>query len=199
MIEALIEVVVGGLNGNLPGKMIIHVWRRLTLVAMRLSFISTRPIKSGGTRETLLAREPRQREPRPEPQHKPFRLPTGHAWLVRLLPEAQDYADQLQSMLMEPEMAALRQTRPGIDRLLRPLCRMLGVKLAPKPTKFSTATPPLNPMTHPRPVPTPPRAAPIPAPAQTAPVNPSGRVEPRQAKPAWWWTYPGAAPRPRST
>ena len=175
MIEALIEVVVGGLNSGLSGKMIIQVWRRLTQIAMRLSIANAWPIGSRTGRPAPLGRERREPEPRPAPQHKPFRLPTGHAWLLRLVPEAQSYADQLQSMLMEPEMAALLQSRPGLDRLLRPLCRMLGVK------------PPSNPVLHPTahlsPASTLPRAEPGLAPGQAPLTRPPARVQPHPVEP----------------
>ena len=173
MIEALIEVIVGGLNSGLSGKMIIQVWRRLTVIAMRLSLANAWPIRSRGIGAPALPRERWQPAPRPEPQYKPFRLPTGHAWLLRLVPDAQEYAHQLQSMLMEPEMAALLQARPGLDRLLRPLCRMLGVKPPSTPTRYPTANPPQA-TTPARPEPTPPPGSW----GQSAPVQPEPAPRP---------------------
>ena len=202
MIEALIEVVVGGLNSGLSGKMIIQLWRRLTLIAMRLSIANAWPIRSRAGRQAPLDRERRKPEPRPEPQYKPFRLPTGHAWLLRLVPEAQDYADQLQSMLMEPEMAALLRSRPGLDRLLRPLCRMLGVKPPSSPTLYPTAEArSVSPPPRVESVPAPGRAAPglrvQPHRAEPAPVTSSPWAEPPQADPAPSWTDPPVIPRPQ--
>ena len=181
MIEALIEVVVGGLNSGLSGKMIIQLWRRLTVIAMRLSIANAWPIRSRVGRQAPLDRERRKPEPRPEPQYKPFRLPTGDAWLLRLVPDAQGYADQLQSMLMEPEMAALLQSRPGLDRLLRPLCRMLGVKPPSNPTLYPAPNSPIIPVTDRPHVSPPPRAEPSPVSAQPPPFS---WRQPRQAEPA---------------
>ncbi len=56
------------------------------------------------------------------------RLPLRRAWLVRALGwEVAGYGSQLQALLAEPEMVALLTAAPGVGRLLRPLCRMLGV------------------------------------------------------------------------
>ena len=57
------------------------------------------------------------------------RLPLRRAWLVRALGwEVAGYGSQLQALLAEPEMVALLTAAPGVGRLLRPLCRMLGVE-----------------------------------------------------------------------
>ena len=56
------------------------------------------------------------------------RLPARRAWLVRALGwEAAGYGCQLEALLAEPEMRALLAEVPAAGRILRPLCRMLGV------------------------------------------------------------------------
>ncbi len=56
------------------------------------------------------------------------RLPQGHGWLVRALGyEAAAYRSQLEALLAEPEMQAVLTLVPGAGRVLRPICRMLGV------------------------------------------------------------------------
>ncbi len=50
---------------------------------------------------------------------------------MRLVPGAAAGAAQLQTLLTEPEMAALTAAAPQMGRLLRPLCRMLGVTAPP--------------------------------------------------------------------
>ena len=56
------------------------------------------------------------------------RLPSGQGWLVRALGyEAAGYGSQLAALLAEPEMQVLLAAVPGAGRVLRPLCRMLGV------------------------------------------------------------------------
>ena len=57
------------------------------------------------------------------------RLPSARGWLVRALGyEAAGYGSQLAALLAEPELQALLTTVPAAGRILRPLCRMLGVE-----------------------------------------------------------------------
>ncbi|MBC7634318.1 MAG: hypothetical protein H7251_01820 [Acetobacteraceae bacterium] len=58
----------------------------------------------------------------------PVRLPTGRGWLVRELGyEAVACALQLEALLTEPAMRAALQALPAAGRVLRPVCRILGV------------------------------------------------------------------------
>ncbi len=50
---------------------------------------------------------------------------------MRLVPQTASGASQLQHLLAEPEMAALIAAAPQMGRILRPLCRMLGVRPPP--------------------------------------------------------------------
>ncbi|MDA8252665.1 MAG: hypothetical protein M0Z28_26330, partial [Rhodospirillales bacterium] len=107
----------------------------------------------------------------------PQRLPRGRGWLVRLVgAEAAAGASQLQHLLATPAMAALIEASPRTGRLLRPLCRTLGVKPPPA-------------LTPPRPV------------AAAAPSRRTARRAPRPSPPA---PRPrprrtAAAPRAQST
>ena len=57
------------------------------------------------------------------------RLPAGKAWLVRALGwEVAGYGSQLAALLGEAEMQKLLAEVPSVGRILRPLCRMLGVE-----------------------------------------------------------------------
>lgn len=57
------------------------------------------------------------------------RLPQGFGWLLPLVPcEAACFAGQIRTMLAEPDMAALIAAAPQARRVLRPLCRMLGIE-----------------------------------------------------------------------
>jgi hypothetical protein len=97
--------------------------------------------------------------PRPRPAHdnasRPAPLsplpsrarpmwPTGSGWLVRLVPEAACSAGGLHYLVTQPELAALLAAAPQAGRLLRPLCRLLGVKLPPalQLPRVPRATPP---------------------------------------------------------
>ena len=56
------------------------------------------------------------------------RLPGGKGWLVRALGwEMAGYGSQFEAWLAEPEVQALLARLPAAGRVLRPLCRMLGV------------------------------------------------------------------------
>ena len=58
-------------------------------------------------------------------------LPSGRGWLVRELGwEAAGYGNRLAHLLAGPEMQALIADVPGVGRVLRPVCRMLGYDLA---------------------------------------------------------------------
>ncbi len=57
------------------------------------------------------------------------RLPVRFAWLLPLVPgEAACFAGQLRAALGEAEMVALLEASPQARRVLRPLCRMLGIE-----------------------------------------------------------------------
>lgn len=64
---------------------------------------------------------------RPSPAARPPRLPTGFAWLIRLAQETAIFGSQLRHLLADPDMAALLAASPQAGRLLRPVCRMLGI------------------------------------------------------------------------
>ena len=59
------------------------------------------------------------------------RLPTGRAWLVVRVLETAPFGTQLEHALSEPEWAAFLAAAPQAGRILRPLCRMLGVQVVP--------------------------------------------------------------------
>jgi len=80
------------------------------------------------------AGQPRQRSaaPRPPPPHLP-RLPTSQAWLLRHVQPAAVSGCQLQNLLATPELAEFLRAAPHAARILRPLCRMLGITPLPPP------------------------------------------------------------------
>lgn len=56
------------------------------------------------------------------------RLPRRFGWLFPMVPgDAACYSGQLRAVLAEPEMQALLMACPHALRVLRPLCRMLGI------------------------------------------------------------------------
>ena len=96
------------------------------------------------------------RKPAPRAKREPterksprLRLPRKKMWLRALLGwRAGGYATQIEHLLNQPETAALVANSPQAQRLLRPLCRMLGIA--------ATCVPPLPPRPRkPRPKPAP--------------------------------------------
>ena len=93
----------------------------------------------------------------------PSVLPTAPAWLVAAVQQAAGFGAQLEHMLTQDECVEFLAAVPQARRILRPLCRMLGVgvKLAKR--------------RKPRPVWALPKAAPKPAPAGLV-LGPGGRL-----------------------
>ncbi len=140
----------GGGRDRLAGPLVILIWRHLRRIAAQVAALAAR-IAAGRQR-----RYPARRPPRAAPRRAPHRaLPHGPAWLVALVPQAAGYGSQLQHLLAEPEFAALVDAAPQMRRLLRPLCRMLGVRppaalaLPPRPAKPGTSTRPSAGFPHP--------------------------------------------------
>ncbi|UNC14945.1 hypothetical protein FE249_12395 [Acidiphilium multivorum] len=125
--------------------------------------------------------------PRPRQRSNPARpararsapdLPRRRGWLLAPVPEATAAASQLRAFLAEPETRALIAAEPRLGRILRPLCRTLGILLPEAPQSRArrprapgapvAADPPTRPHrparpgAHPRP-PRGPRAPPAPA------------------------------------
>ena len=92
-----------------------------------------RSLASDQPAEFRADRETKQRKSDEPVERRAGRLPRGYAWLFRLVPEAPCYGSQLNYLLSDPEMKALLAAAPQMGRLLRPLCEMLGVKIADHP------------------------------------------------------------------
>jgi hypothetical protein len=130
LIEGLCQAVAaGGARGRLAGPLVILVWVRLRRLAGRFARLAAR-LQSGALPAPGHSRRGRPAATR-SPPDPAKRLPQGFGWLVRLAPEAAAGASQLRHLLAEPEMAALIAAAPQMGRLLRPLCRMLGVDPPP--------------------------------------------------------------------
>ena len=56
-------------------------------------------------------------------------LPTGQAWLLRLAQPAAHAISHVERFLVQSDTQALIRATPQAGRILRPLCRMLGIPL----------------------------------------------------------------------
>ena len=187
IIEGLCRAVAarGGGRDRLAGPLVVLIWTRLRRIAAQVVALAAR-VEAGRHRRYPSRRPPLRTAGRPAVprRHAPPVLPHGFAWLLPLVPcEAAGYASQLRYLLAEPEVAALVDAAPQMRRLLRPLCRMLGVSLPPPPR------PPAEPA--------PARSLPAgPALARSLPAGPpAGRAATRPAPPCRTAPSPRHPPR----
>ncbi len=115
----------------------VPLWGFLGRAARRFARALIRPAVAVGTR----ARKVGVSRP------KGFRPPSQRGWLVRELGwEAAAFTCQLEALLADPAMQAVLAELPAVGRILRPLCRMLGVvtpvAVAPPPVVVVIATAP---------------------------------------------------------
>ena len=105
--------------------LILLLWPYLRRVAARFDALVRR---LGAARRTT-PRPPRAPVASVAPAGRPARarLPQGFGWLLWLGPEAAALASRVRHLLADPDMAALLDAEPGAGRILRPLCRMLGI------------------------------------------------------------------------
>jgi len=87
-------------------------------------------------------------EPAPPRAPRPPRLPGNSGWLLGMSSATAIAGSQLAHLLTDPEVLALLRASPHLVKMLRPLCRMLGVTL---PAEFRPPPPPPDPEAEPKP------------------------------------------------
>ena len=160
------------------------VWPYLNRLAARFAALALR-VQAGKLAVAARATRPRAA---PETRHpRPPGLPQGFAWLARLAPGILPLRSQVCHLLGDPELAALLAVAPQAGRILRPLCRMLGIEAGPgfPPALFQRPDP--SPTPSPALAPPAPqaRAAAPPAPEPPAPSRPPPRRRARPRVPAF--------------
>ena len=142
---------VGG-PGGLPSPFLILIWTRLRRLKARFARLAATPPPSRPARRRT--QSPRDCQPPPLPRH--------FAWLLRLVPETAPCISQLRHFLSEPDVASLLAETPQLGRILRPLCRALGIRPAQAQCLFAPPAPPSLPpdAAPPHPTHAPPQAAP---------------------------------------
>ena len=148
------------------------VWPYLNRLAARFAALAAR-IQAG-----KVAVAPRATRPRAAPEvarPRPPGLPRGFAWLIHFAPNTAALGGQVRHLLADPEMASLLATAPQAGRILRPLCRMLGIEAGPEFPRalFGLPEPPPDPSPDPPPNPPPSPALALPAPQARAATPPA--------------------------
>ena len=135
----------------MAGPLIHLIWTRVRRLGARFAALAAR-VRAGALRSLAPARRraaSRPASPAPASPPPPPRLPNGFAWLVRLVGrEAAGCGGQLQLLLTDPEFATLIAATPQMGRVLRPLCRMLGVEppaLPARPSRSAAGPRPARP------------------------------------------------------
>ena len=177
IIEGLCQAVARRCGlGGLAGPFIILIWSRLRRLKARFARHATISPPS--------SRPAAKRPVSPTRQSRLLLLPRRSAWLLRLVPETASGASQLRHFLADPDVAALLVEAPQLRRILRPLCRMLGIRPAralPPPDTAPTA--PTAPST---PSDAPPQAAPQAAPPAAVPPQATSPWRPPSWRPPLW-------------
>ena len=121
--------------------LLLTIHNRLGRMVLRLDRLALQ--WQAGTLPKPRPARPQAAEPRPQSPQRPY-IPAGQAWLIRLAQPAVHSIYPVELFLARPDTQAFLQAVPQAGRLLRPLCRMLGI------------TPPAI-LQRPRPRPAPPR------------------------------------------
>jgi hypothetical protein len=198
IMDALCRVVAASRTERLgPGPLIVLIWTRLRRMATRVAKLAARV--QAGTLPKQRAKQPpsdentrRTRGENPRhtcasrypgmpasflPGSPPPRLPNTFGWLIRMVPAAACCRSQLHHLLSDPEFATLLTAAPQMGRVLRPLCRMLAIKV---PAFLARA--PVDPSPHLLPPPcTDPAPRPIGNTTPPHPPDPPPAVFPRPA------------------
>jgi len=147
---------------KLPAEIWSLFWRRFNRMATRFQTLLDR-----WRTNTLPKKRPPRLRPVPKttpsgtPTQPPaVRLPRAHGWVNRRIPESAPASGQLSALLRDPEARAFVEAAPQAGRLLRPLCRALGIlqpdwlRLPRRPRKPRPMAPSAL-QTHPSNAPTP--------------------------------------------
>jgi len=124
--------------------MLLLIWNRIVGMARRFSAIAERvrtgkrlPARSGAasapTVEVATVEVPTvevaERPGVVDAEYRmPVVLPQHFRWLVNMVPETERFGAELCWLLQRLEMEQLIDVAPEVGRILRPLCRMLGVE-----------------------------------------------------------------------
>ena len=107
----------------------VQLWGYLNRAVRRFHRALTRPATKVRATRVRVARGDAERSP-------PVAFPSGRGWIVRELGwEAAAYLTAMETLLAEMGTQAALAHAPGAGRILRPICRMLGVSATLTPKK----------------------------------------------------------------
>jgi hypothetical protein len=117
----------------LPPEAWILFWNRLDRLLRRFHALHDRWRSNTlpAPRPPRPAKRPACPPAAPHPRTRHPSLPRAFAWVNRRIPESSPSSGQLHTLLAEPDTRALVEAAPQAGRLLRPLCRALGVRPPP--------------------------------------------------------------------
>ncbi len=133
--------------------LLLTIHNRLGRMVLRLDRLALQ--FQAGTLPKPCPARPQAAEPRPQSPQRPY-IPAGQAWLIRLAQPTVHAISQVELFLARPDTHALIEAAPQAGRLLRPLCRMLGItppailKLPRKPPASPRPVRPRTPRREPR-------------------------------------------------
>ena len=120
----------------------VLLWTRLNRAVGRFHRALTSPPARPRTART-------RTEPGNVAKARALRLPSGRGWLVRELGwEAAAFMGQLEALLAEVQSRAALAGAPRAARILRPICRLLGVHLSLTPNVAPKPPAPARPTTQ---------------------------------------------------
>lgn len=120
--------------------LILPLWRRFHRLANRFDRLMARIALGTEPAQNRRAARPRALAATPAPAVPAY--PRRYAWLLAALRhEAGTHTQRLQTLLSNPEIAAIVAATPRAASLLRPLCHMLGVR-HPALRRAPRSTPP---------------------------------------------------------
>jgi len=132
LIEELCRVVSKHASARFVyAAMLVLIWNRLTRLAKRFAILAER-VRAGTLDDPAPARSQAAARPdgAPDRPRVPVRevLPHHFRWLVNMIPEAEVHSGDLCWLLQRSEIKEVIFAAPRqAGRILRPLCRMLGV------------------------------------------------------------------------
>jgi hypothetical protein len=115
--------------GWVPIPLIKLLWRRLRRMKHRFASIMAR-LEAGTLPPPGSARRPRSPD-KPSRQPRSPGLPHRYGWLSMTIDRAFLRSWDLEEILDDPEMAEKLADAPQLGSVLRPACRMLGIKPPP--------------------------------------------------------------------